>query len=320
MSQFIDDIDQRTQMVGQNRMELLLFHLGSKQTFGINVFKVREVIAKPSLRQLPGSSHIVCGVANIRGKTVSIIDLAEAIGFSSQSMAPEQDAKVIVTEFNRSVQGFWVSDVDRIVNVSWEKVKPPPRGTERESFLVAVTEIDNRWVEIIDVERVFVQINPKVREISSELKQQGEAQHETRRVLVVDDSMVARRQIERSVSDLGFPVEARSDGLAALEFLESLDTESSVHDQIALVISDIEMPRMDGYTLARKIRENPRLQSLNLILHSSLSGQFNADLVKQAGADHFLPKFDPDELAAAILKYTRPQTTPQTTTQTTKDG
>ncbi|WPL19768.1 Chemotaxis protein CheV [Thiorhodovibrio winogradskyi] len=311
MSQFIDDIDQRTQMVGQNRMELLLFHLGSTQSFGINVFKVREVIAKPELRQLPGSAAIVCGVANIRGKTVSIIDLARAIGFGAQKIAPDQDAKVIVTEFNRSVQGFWVSDVDRIVNVSWEKVKPPPRGTERESFLVAVTEIDSRWVEIIDVERVFVQVNPLTREISSELKHQAEKIQGGGgvRVLVVDDSMVARRQIERSVADLGFAVEARSDGHAALEYLEALDPSQPVREQIALVISDIEMPRMDGYTLTRKIRENKHLSALNVILHSSLSGQFNADLVKRAGADHFLPKFDPDELAAAVLKYTRDQQT-----------
>lgn len=309
MSQFIDGVDQRTQMVGQNRMELLLFHLGGTQTFGINVFKVREVIARPSLRQLPGSSPIVCGVATVRGKTVSILDLARAIGFSPQNVTEDRGAKVIVTEFNRSVQGFWVSDVDRIVNVSWEKVKPPPRGTERESFLVAVTEIDKRWVEIIDVERVFAQVNPSWRGVSTALKEQVHAQ--TRHVLVVDDSMVARRQIERSVSDMGFPVKVCSDGLAALEFLESLDPSVPPTEQIALVISDIEMPRMDGYTLTRKIRENPHLQSLNVILHSSLSGQFNAELVRSAGADHFLPKFDPDELAAAVLQYTRDEVSHQ---------
>nr|WP_207161366.1 chemotaxis protein [Rhabdochromatium marinum] len=291
-------------MVGQNRMELLLFHLGNEQTFGINVFKVREVIAKPNLRQIPGSSPIVCGVANIRGKTVSIIDLARAIGFGAQTIAPGADAKVIVTEFNRSVQGFWVSNVDRIVNVSWEKVRPPPRGTERESYLVAVTEIDNRWVEIIDVERVLVQINPLAQDISDELKSQGEARQENRCVLVVDDSTVARRQIERSVQGMGYAVETRSDGQAALEYLEQLDSDRPVSEQIALVISDIEMPRMDGYTLTRKIRESDNLKALTVILHSSLSGQFNMDLVKRAGANHFLPKFDPDELAAAVLKYT----------------
>jgi two-component system chemotaxis response regulator CheV len=194
--------------------------------------------------------------------------------------------------------------VDRIVNVIWEKVKPPPRGTDQESYLVAVTEIDNRWVEIIDVERVFEQVNPLAPEISDNLKHAGEDRHECRHILVVDDSVVARRQIERSVMQMGFNVDTFPDGQAALEHLLGLAGTGSVSEQLALVISDIEMPRMDGYTLTRKIREHDQLHSLRVILHSSLSGQFNADLVKRAGADHFLPKFDPDELAAAVLKYT----------------
>ncbi|MFD2112972.1 chemotaxis protein [Thiorhodococcus fuscus] len=303
MSQFIDDVDQRTRLVGQNRMELLLFHLGGKQTFGINVFKVREVIAKPKLMHLPGSSPVVTGVANIRGRTVSVIDLAHAIGFAPQPVDEAQDAKVIVTEFNRSVQGFWVSAVDRIVNVSWETVKPPPHGTERESYLVAVTEVDQRLVEIIDVERVFAQVNKLKVDVSEEMQKQAEAVSHDRRILIVDDSLVARKQVERAIVELGFRTETRSDGRAALEFLEELVAEDAVDASIEMVITDIEMPRMDGYTLTRKIRENSKLKHLCVILHSSLSGQFNVDMVKRAGADDFLAKFDPDELSATVLRY-----------------
>ena len=305
MSQFIDDVDQRTRLVGQNRMELLLFHLGGKQTFGINVFKVREVIAKPTLRHLPGSNPIVCGVANIRGRTVSVIDLARAIGFAAQSIEDDQDAKVIVTEFNRSVQGFWVSAVDRIVNVNWETVKPPPRGTERESYLVAVTEVDKRLVEIIDVERVFAQVNQLKADVSEEVQKQAEVLPHDRRILIVDDSLVARKQIERAILELGFRTETRSDGRAALDYLEELAAEDMVDSTIEMVLSDIEMPRMDGYTLTRKIREHGKLKDLRVVLHSSLSGQFNFDMVKRAGADDFLAKFDPDELAATVLKHAR---------------
>lgn len=305
MSQFIDDIDQRTRMVGQNRMELLLFHLGARQMFGINVFKVREVIAKPTLRHLPGSSPIVCGVANIRGRTVAVIDLAQAIGFAAQRINDDQEAKVIVTEFNRSVQGFWVSAVDRIVNVNWETVKPPPRGTERESYLVAVTEVDDRLVEIIDVERVFSQINRLKVDVSEDVQQQAAALSHDRRILIVDDSLVARKQIERAIVELGFRTESRSDGRAALDYLEELAAADMVDASIEMVIADIEMPRMDGYTLTRKIREQGKLKTLRVILHSSLSGQFNVDMVKQAGADDFLAKFDPDELAATVLRHAR---------------
>ena len=305
MSQFIEDIDQRTRLVGQNRMELLLFYLGTRQVFGINVFKVREVIGKPILRHLPGASPLVCGVANIRGRTVSIIDLARAIGFSPLPVDPNQDAKVIVTEFNRSVQGFWVSAVDRIVNVNWETVKPPPRGTERESYLVAVTEVDGHLVEIIDVERVFAQINHLPLDVCPEMITQAEVMPHTRCILVVDDSLVARKQIERSIHELGFRTESRSNGKAALEYLEELAEADMVDASVEMIIADIEMPRMDGYTLTRKIRENSKLQHLNVILHSSLSGQFNVDMVKRAGADDFLAKFDPNELGAIVLKYTR---------------
>lgn len=305
MSQFIDDIDQRTRMVGQNRMELLLFHLGARQMFGINVFKVREVIAKPTLRHLPGSSPIVCGVANIRGRTVAVIDLAQAIGFAAQRINDDQEAKVIVTEFNRSVQGFWVSAVDRIVNVNWETVKPPPRGTERESYLVAVTEVDDRLVEIIDVERVFSQINRLKVDVSEAVQQQAATLSHDRRILIVDDSLVARKQIERAIVELGFRTESRSDGRAALDYLEELAAADMVDASIEMVIADIEMPRMDGYTLTRKIREQGKLKTLRVILHSSLSGQFNVDMVKQAGADDFLAKFDPDELAATVLRHAR---------------
>jgi len=302
MSQFIDNIDQRTRMVGQNRMELLLFHLGGSQRFGINVFKVREVIARPKLQRLPGSSDIVRGVATIRGRTVSVIDLAKAIGFADQSSEDDPDAKVIVTEFNRSVQGFWVSGVDRIVNVNWETVRPPPRGTEHESYLVAVTDVDGHLVEIIDVERVFASIHQFQTDVSEEMRQRVENVRHDRHILVADDSLVARKQIERAITNLGFKVETRPDGRAALDYLEQLAAADAVN-QIELVISDIEMPRMDGYTLTRNIRENSKLQHLRVILHSSLSGQFNSDMVKRAGADDFLAKFDPDELAAAVLKH-----------------
>lgn len=305
MVQFIADVDQRTRLAGQNRMELLLFYLGTPQLFGINVFKVREVIAKPTLRHLPGSSPLVCGVATIRGRTVSVIDLARAIGFPPMPVDQNNDAKVIVAEFNRVVQGFWVSAVDRIINVNWEQVKPPPRGTERESYLVAVTEFNNQIVEIIDVERIFAQINNLDTHVAPEVQTQAAALPHDRRILVVDDSLVARKQIERVITEIGFHTESRPDGKAALEYLEELAAADLVDQSIELIISDIEMPRMDGYTLTRRIREHPKLKHLCVILHSSLSGQFNADMVRQVGADDFLAKFDPTELGSTVLRHVR---------------
>ncbi|QIK37983.1 chemotaxis protein CheV [Caldichromatium japonicum] len=308
MVQFISDVDQRTRLAGQNRMELLLFYLGTPQLFGINVFKVREVIAKPTLSHLPGSSPLVCGIATIRGRTVSVIDLARAIGFAPMPVDQNNDAKVIVAEFNRAVQGFWVSAVERIVDVNWEQVKPPPRGTDRESYLVAVTEVNGQLVEIIDVERVFAQINHLDTHVAPEVQAEAKVIPHDRRILVVDDSLVARKKIERTIAELGFRTESRSDGKAALDYLEELAAADMVDQSIELIISDIEMPRMDGYTLSRKIREHPKLKHLRIILHSSLSGQFNVDMVRRVGADDFLAKFDPTELGMAVLKYARHDT------------
>lgn len=306
MSQFIDDVNQRTQLVGQNRMELLLFHLGGAQTFGINVFKVREVIPSPRLRHIPGSMGLVRGVATLRGGTVPIIDLGRAMDLRGGTATDNGvEHKVVVTEFNRSVQGFWVSAVDRIVNVNWQDVKPPPRGTGRESFLVAVTEIDNRLVEIIDVERVLALVNPLPSEVSAGVREEAASAPGPHRVIVVDDSVVARKQIEVAIRGLGYEYVSFKDGQEAIEFLEQEAAQGTVADSIALVISDIEMPRMDGYTLTSRIREHSGLSDLKVLLHSSLSGAFNTDMIRRVGADAFLPKFHPDELARAVLEQLR---------------
>ena len=302
----LDRIDQRTRLAGHNRLALLLFRLGGRQLFGVNVFKVQEVLRRPPLFLVPGLPAQFAGVADVRGRSVPVLDLGLAIGHPERE--PDADTSpgyLVVTEFNRSVQGFWVSAVDRIVNVNWETVKPPPRGTERESYLVAVTEVDGHLVEIIDVERVFAQINHLPTAVSNEVITQAEVMPHTRCILVVDDSLVARKQIERSIHELGFRTESRSNGKAALEYLEELAEADMVDASVEMIIADIEMPRMDGYTLTRKIREHSKLQHLNVILHSSLSGQFNVDMVKRAGADDFLAKFDPNELGAIVLKYTR---------------
>ncbi|MFP4160592.1 MAG: chemotaxis protein CheW, partial [Ectothiorhodospira sp.] len=152
MSDLLEDVNRRTQMVGQNRLELLLFSLGTRQMFAINVFKVREVITCPSLNRMPRAHPIVRGVATLRGQTVSVVDLAQAIGMNAP--APDKGF-VILTEFNRSVQGLLVAGVDRIINLNWDQIRPPPRGTHKDSFLTAVTQVADRLVEIIDVEKVL---------------------------------------------------------------------------------------------------------------------------------------------------------------------
>jgi two-component system, chemotaxis family, chemotaxis protein CheV len=303
MAGVLDGVDQRTKLAGHNRFELLLFKLVSKQRFGINVFKVQEVIQCPPLTQIPNSHSVIRGVAHLRGKTIPVLDLAMAIGL--RPLSREEGSYVIVTEYNRSIQGFLVGSVDRIINIGWEQVKAPPTGAGKESYLTAVTEIDGELIEVIDVEKVMKEViggreEAAVETIDSNVM--GKNDH----ILIVDDSSVARNQVKRVCEQIGISCTLLKDGLEAWEHLSQIVAEGgNIQDRYAMIISDVEMPRMDGYTLATKIKSDQAMRGIYLILHTSLSGVFNTSMVQKVGANEFLAKFDPDSLMTAIQKHLR---------------
>ncbi len=302
MASVLDSVNQRTQLVGQNRLELLLFSLGGRQLYGINVFKVKEVLQCPTLHAIPNRNPVVRGVAHIRGGTIPIMDLRQATGSRPQENV--KDCFVIITEYNRSTQGFLVSGVERIVNMNWGAIHPPPSGTGSNSYLTAVTEVDGRLVEIIDVEKVLAEVTPHVEEVSDTIIQ--EAQQETvpkRHVLVADDSAIARKQIEKVLTSINLTTTSLKNGQEALDYLQAMIRDGkNPYDELLLVISDIEMPEMDGYTFTAEVRINPALKDLYVILHTSLSGVFNEAMVKKVGANDFIAKFHPDELARRVNK------------------
>ena len=302
MSGVLDEVNLRTQLVGQNRLELLLFFLHSNQRYGINVFKVHEVIPAPALTRMPNAHPIICGVATLRGKTIPIFDLAKAIG--QASLADGEGGIVIVTEYNRSVQGFLVRGVDRIVNINWEKVVPPPEGVGGDHFLTAVAHVDKDMVELIDVERVLGNIRVKQDEESVQVV---ETLPEVRRsdyvVLVVDDSLIARNQVKKTLNKLGLESILCKNGKEAYELLmEWQKNDDLLLGRLLMVVSDIEMPEMDGYTLTAQIRNNVKLRDIYVVLHTSLSGLFNANLIQKVDANAFVPKFDASDLADEIVK------------------
>ncbi|WP_028110208.1 chemotaxis protein CheV [Ferrimonas futtsuensis] len=303
MASILDSVNQRTQLVGQNRLELLLFRLNGRQTFGINVFKVREVLQCPKLTSLPRLNNLVRGVAHIRGQTISVIDMSAAVG--GRPTQEVENSFIIISEYNRSVQGFLVAGVERIVNLNWDSVMPPPQGSGRSNYLTAVTEINGELVEILDVEKILDEITPAKTDISEDVAANlSPISERKRRIMVVDDSSVARKQVVRALEPLGLEIELAKDGLEALRKLEDLvKDKEDISEVFGGIISDIEMPEMDGYTLTASIRDNPKLTSLKVILHTSLSGVFNQAMVKKVGADDFIAKFNPDELAGAIDRY-----------------
>ncbi|MBX2810122.1 MAG: chemotaxis protein CheV [Cellvibrionaceae bacterium] len=309
MSNILASVDSRTKLVGENRLELLMFRLKGRQVFAINVFKVQEVVQLPPMTAMPKTHPAICGVAHLRGRAVPVIDLSMAIGRSS---LPESEAcNLIVTEYNQSVQGFLIGSVDRIINLNWESILPPPKGTGNAHFLTALTRVEGDIVEILDVERVLADIIPLSTQVSDKVKDTsiqdlvaGKGLH----ILSVDDSPTARNQIKETLTHLGLDVKfvTASDGLKGLQRLQQWVQEGFDFDsQLLMVITDAEMPEMDGYRLTHEIRSDPTLQSLFVVMHTSLSGSFNNAMVDKVGCDRFLSKFQSDELAILIQERIR---------------
>lgn len=301
MAGILETVDMRTQLAGHNRMELLMFRLGGRQRFGINVFKVQEVIQCPPLTKIPHSHSVVRGVANMRGKTISVMDMALAIGMPP--IEKIEDSYIIITEYNRTTQGFLVSSVDRIVNMKWDDVMAPPKATGRGSYLTAITKVDGEMIEIIDVEKVMAEVCGTMVEVSSELiDTTSDTGTAVKRILVADDSVVARNQVKRTLEQIGYEAVMAKSGKDALEKLRAMAQEGPILEHISLVISDIEMPEMDGYTLTTEIRKDPDLKDLYIMLHTSLSGVFNNAMVEKVGANKFIAKFNADELATGVME------------------
>ncbi|VAW94142.1 Chemotaxis protein CheV [hydrothermal vent metagenome] len=297
MAGVLDGVDQRTQLVGANRLELLIFKLGAKQKYGINVFKVQEVIHCPTLTAIPNSNPIVCGIANMRGRTIMVLDLAHAIGL--KPLENRSDCFVIIAEYNRVIQGFLVKSVDRIVNMNWKEILPPPKGLGKENYMTAVTRVDEEMVEIIDVEKIFAELAGVTIEISDESKIEVDR---VLTIMVIDDSSVARNQIKRTLEKMGMAVLLGKDGSDGLSQLKALADKGDIFDSIDMVISDVEMPVMDGYTLTTEIKADERMKKLPVLLHTSLSGVFNSTMVEKVGADKFVPKFNAEELSNEVKK------------------
>jgi two-component system chemotaxis response regulator CheV len=299
----MDSVNQRTQLVGQNRLELLLFRLNGRQRFGINVFKVREVLQCPPLTQIPRLNKLIRGVAHIRGQTISIIDLSMATG--GKRIENLETGFIIIAEYNRSVQGFLVGSVERIINTNWDAIMPPPQGSGKASYLTAVTEVEGELIEILDVEKILNEISPLKTDVSQDVTDSLDVTLSKNKVIfIADDSAVARNQVKKALTALGLEIEMAKNGLEALKRLKEIASETGdITDRVGVLVSDIEMPEMDGYTLTAEIRNDPELARLHVVLHTSLSGVFNQAMVKKVGADDFIAKFHPDELAAAVGKW-----------------
>lgn len=303
MTGILSSVDARTQLVGQNRLELLLFHLGGHQYFAINVFKVQEVMRLPNLTKIPDCHPSVRGVCHVRGHTVPVVDLRAAISMGRAQTDPK-DCNIIVTEYNMTVQAFMVGGVDRIVNMNWNEILAPPSAAGRNHYLTAITRIDNKIVEIIDVEKVLAEISPYNQQLSEESYDRNVLDKvRGKDILIVDDSKVAIEQMRQVLAPMGLNIIEAHNGLEAYQTLMHWKEEGrDIRDRLTMIITDAEMPEMDGYMLTTEIRQDPELKDIIVVLHTSLSGNFNKAMVEKVGCDGFLSKFKPHALAEEVQK------------------
>ena len=295
----LDNVERQTQLAGHNRVAMLLFRLGDAQLFGLNVFKVREVLRRPLLERMPGAHALIAGSCDYRGQTIAVIDLAAALGYAP--LIDDPSAHLMVTEFSRSTQGFLVADLQHMVHCDGASLTAPSAALGFGARVNAVTRVNGALIAVVDVETVLASIDAAPQELSAQmLRAAGAHPLQPRRVLVVDDSQIARRRLVSLFKQMDIECVVAQDGREALDRLHEL-AKLPAGEGVNLVVSDIEMPQLDGYALTRAIRETPSLRRLKVVLHSSLSGLFNEAMVKEVHADRFVAKFQPDLLAQAVI-------------------
>ncbi|MDZ4190502.1 MAG: chemotaxis protein [Pseudomonas sp.] len=285
-------------LVTGDALSLLLFRLHSGRLLGINLLKVNEIIPCPALTKLPNRHPNVRGIATLRGAAMTVIDLARAIG--ERGAADEDDGCLIVTELSRSRQGLHVKSVERIVQCSTRDVRPPPAGSGARAFITGVTQIDGAIVQVLDIEKVLHDIAPALEEapVGQLLDGQDARLLQGRRVLLVDDSQVALQQTLNVLRQLGLDCTAVRSAQAALQQLHEYHQAGMPFE---LLVSDIEMPELDGYSLVQEIRRSPDIADTYVLLHTSLDSTMNTEKARSVGANAVLTKFSSVDLSQALL-------------------
>ena len=308
-----NEVDERTNLTSSNKFELLLFRLGAdsalgqSELFGINVFKVREIVAMPSITPMVGATPHSLGVVNLRGQVIPVLDLPSIVGCT-----PKTGLNImLVTEYARTTQAFAVESVEDIVRLDWKQVLSAETSGSGHNLVTSIARLDGntdgtRLAQVLGVEAILQMVSPsggqKVdpQKVGPKLKLKPGTI-----ILAADDSFVARSLIEQELKALHAPYEMTKSGKEAWDRLNALaqiaEAEGkTILDKVCLVLTDLEMPEMDGFTLTRNIKQDARFNGLPVLIHSSLSGSANEDHVRSVGADGYVAKFVAEDLANNI--------------------
>lgn len=306
------EIDERANLTGSNKFEMLLFRLGDSagtdrsELFGINVFKIREIVAMPPVTAMAGSPQHVLGVVNLRGQVIPVIDLPAVVG-----CVPKTGLNImLVTEYARTTQAFAAESVEDIVRLDWNQILSAD-GTVARGYVTSIARLDGdnnntRLAQILDVESILQRVLPSEKvDVTTETVGPAVKIKPTAVVLAADDSFVARSMIEQELKVLNLPFVMAKTGKEAWETLQQIAADCQtkgvpVSDRVAVVLTDLEMPEMDGFTLTRNIKKDPQMRGLPVVIHSSLTGDTNENHVRSAGADAYVAKFAAKELAEVL--------------------
>ncbi len=314
MDSFQKDIDERSNLALSNKLELLLFRLGKGQhadkseLYGINVFKLREIVPMPKINRAAGMESPLLGMANIRDQIIPVIDLPAVTGCT-----PETGLNLLlITEYARSTQAFAVESVENIIRLDWSQVHAAEAGVNSRN-ITSIASLDNDEYKdelalVLDVEQILYDIIPAGRDVDvTAIEEKTYTLKPGAVAIVAEDSKVARLMLEQGLKGMGIPAIMHSTGLEAWEKIKVIAAEAKAADQpitdrIGMVLTDIEMPEMDGFTLTRNIKSDATLKKIPVVIHSSLSGSANEDHVRKVGANGYVAKFDVKELSMVIHK------------------
>lgn len=294
----LDSVDARTRLAGSNMMELLLFSLGTDEVFGINVFKVREITHTPKIARAPNLPHSIVGLVSLRGSIIPVISLANIVVGEGSRCSNEM---MMVTEFSRHVQGFLLQGIERIVRVEWGAVRTPDPMLAAENYITAVTQLpDGTLVTVLDVEQVLATAYGE-----TEVPELTPAASSEATVFFADDSAVARKEIARVLDKLGVRYQQAKNGREAWERLQGIAAHAAATGEplkqaLQIILTDAEMPEMDGYVLTRNIKSDARFAGVPVVMHSSLSSAANRSMGTSVGVDAYVAKFDPHVLADTL--------------------
>ncbi|WP_226675592.1 chemotaxis protein [Mesobacillus jeotgali] len=285
---------------GTNELEIVEFGIGQNK-FAINVMKVKEILNPVPVVAIPNAHPFVEGIMELRGEVLPVINVAAALGLK-ESTNPEQD-KLIVAEFNQMKTVFHVHAVSQIHRISWAQIEKPSEMYQgQESQIIGVIKLGGEMVLFLDFEKILLEINPESGIKVSDVKKLGPRERSLKKIVIAEDSAMLRKMLHDTLSEAGFQyLEFFENGQDVITYLEHLAENADVFSEaVQLVITDIEMPQMDGHHLTKRIKEHPVLEKLPVIIFSSLITNELRHKGSVVGADAQISKPEISELVLKI--------------------